>query len=71
MKVLGVALMILGGAVVVHGGLGSEDRQTLLQVSDVRTAATGHASVPASPVSGVIPLALGAAMLLRDNRRVG
>jgi hypothetical protein len=68
MRAVGVALMILGGTMVA-GGLAS-GRDTLLRTVDVRSAATGSSDVPASPIAGVIPFALGVGMILRDSRRV-
>ena len=69
MKLVGLALMILGIVSLVYGGIHYKDQKTVLEVGDFKATATEQKSIPISPVVGVIAVVGGIALLLIDKRR--
>jgi uncharacterized membrane protein YidH (DUF202 family) len=69
MKLIGIALMILGIVSLVYGGIHYKDQKTVLEVGDFKATATEQKTLPISPVVGVIALIGGVALLMIDKRR--
>ncbi|HYR69317.1 MAG TPA: DUF3185 domain-containing protein [Candidatus Dormibacteraeota bacterium] len=69
MKLIGIALMILGIVSLVYGGIHYKDQKTVLEVGDFKATATEQKTIPISPVVGVIALIGGVALLMIDRRR--
>jgi uncharacterized membrane protein YidH (DUF202 family) len=69
MKVLGVALAILGIIALVYGGIGYNRQKTILDVGGIKATTTEHKSIPIAPVAGAIMLIGGIALLVVPRTR--
>jgi uncharacterized membrane protein YidH (DUF202 family) len=70
MKTIAVALMILGIAALIYGGIGYNRTTTILDVGGVKATTTQHKTIPITPVVGVIALIGGIALLVIPRRRL-
>ena len=68
MKLLGMALVILGLVALVAGGLGYDRQRTVLEVGGLKATATEHTTIPYSPILGAIALIGGIALLVGVKR---
>jgi hypothetical protein len=71
MKIVGVALVILGIVALVYGGIGYNRQRTILDVGGIKATTTEHKSIPIAPIVGVIALIGGIALLVVPGKRVG
>ena len=69
MKLIGIALIILGIVSLVWGGIHYNDQKTVIQMGDFKATATEQKTIPISPIVGVIALIGGVALLMFDKRR--
>ena len=63
MKLLAVALVILGIIALFYGGLGFNRQTTILDVGGIKATATERKTIPIAPVAGAIALLGGIALL--------
>ena len=68
MKIVAVALVLLGLVAVLYGGMGYNKKTTILDVGGIKTTATEHKTLPIVPVAGVIAF-LGGVMLMATRKR--
>jgi hypothetical protein len=68
MNRIGVALVIVGIAVFVAGGIGYDRQKTVLEVGGLKATSTEHKTIPYWPVLGAISL-IGGIVLLAGARR--
>lgn len=64
MKIVGVALVILGIVALIYGGVGYNRQTTILDVGGIKATATEHKTIPIAPVAGVIALIGGIVLLV-------
>jgi hypothetical protein len=69
MKIVGVALVILGIVALVYGGIGYNRQTTILEVGGIKATATEHKTLPVAPVVGAIALIGGIALLVIPRMR--
>ena len=69
MKLIGIALVIIGIVSLVWGGIHYGDQKTVIQMGDFKATATEQKTIPISPILGVIALIGGIALLMADKRR--
>lgn len=69
MKILGVALVILGIVALAYGGIGYTHQTTILEVGGIKATATEHKNIPLAPVVGTIALIGGIALLVIPRGR--
>jgi hypothetical protein len=69
MKTLGFALLILGLAGVVFGGIEFDRQRTILQIGSMSASVTEHASSSVLPVAGVLLLGGGVVILLTTQKK--
>ena len=69
MRVLGIALVLLGIAVLIYGGIGYNRQRTIFKVGGLTATATEHKNIPISPILGAVALIGGAALLVVERRR--
>ena len=69
MKIIGVALVILGIVALVLGGIGYNRQTTILEVGGIKATATEHKTIPVAPVVGAIALIGGIALLVVPRLR--
>lgn len=62
-KVLAVALVVLGLVALVQGGFAFNRQTTVLDIGGIKATATDRRTVPIAPVAGAIAV-LGGVMLL-------
>jgi hypothetical protein len=68
MKIVGIALVILGIVALVAGGLGYDRQRTVLEVGGLKATATEHTTIPYSPIIGAIALVGGIVLLVGAKR---
>ena len=68
MKLLGIALVILGVVALIYGGIGYNRQTTVLDVGGIKATATEHKTIPIAPIVGVISLIGGVALLVVSKR---
>ncbi|MEK7753948.1 MAG: DUF3185 domain-containing protein [Acidobacteriota bacterium] len=69
MKILGVALVILGIVALVYGGIGYNRQRTILDVGGIKATTTEHKTIPIAPVAGAIALIGGIVLLVVPRSR--
>lgn len=70
MKLLAIGLIALGVVALAYGGITYQsDRDTLLEVGDVKVTAEEKKTIPLPPILGVIALVGGIALLISQQRR--
>lgn len=68
MRLLGIALVILGVVAVIYGGFGYNKQTTILDVGGIKATATEHKTIPIAPIVGVIAVIGGVALLMSSKR---
>ena len=69
MKIVGVALVMLGIAALFYGGIGYDRRTTILDVGGIKATATEHKTLPIAPAVGVVALVGGIVLLVVPRSR--
>jgi hypothetical protein len=69
MRMLAVALLIVGAIALIYGGFSYNRQQTILDVGSIHATETEHKTVPISPIAGGIAVACGVALLVVPRRR--
>ena len=70
MKLLGIALIVLGVIALVYGGITYNTREkTVLEMGDVKVSTTEKKTIPLPPILGVISLVGGIVLLISQQRR--
>lgn len=69
MKLIGVALVIVGIVALTFGVLGYTQDKTVVEVGGVKATATEHRTVPIASILGALSLVGGIALLVVDKRR--
>jgi len=65
---LGIALVILGIAALLYGGLGFDRQKTVLDVGGIKATATEHKTTPIVAIAGLVSLIAGAGLLITSKR---
>ena len=65
MRLLAVALVVLGFVALVQGGFGFNRQTTILDMGGVKAIATERRDIPMVPVVGAIALLAGVLMLVK------
>ena len=68
MRILAIALIVLGVVAMVYGGINYNSRKTVLDIGGIKATATEHKTLPLPPVAGAIALVAGVAMLVIPRR---
>jgi len=69
MKVVAVALVILGVIALFYGGFGYDRHATILDAGGIQATTTEHKTFPIAPLAGVLALIGGAALLVFPRLR--
>jgi hypothetical protein len=69
MKILAIALIVLGIVGLVYGGIGYNRQTTILDVGGIKATATEHKTIPIAPIAGGLALAGGIVLLMGSRRR--
>jgi len=70
MKVIGMALVVLGIIALVYGGIGYNRDRTILHMGPMSATVTEHKSVAIPAIVGVVSLVGGLALILVPRRRL-
>jgi uncharacterized membrane protein YidH (DUF202 family) len=68
MRLLGIALVVLGIVALIYGGIGYNKQTTILDVGGIKATATEHKQLPIAPIVGVIAIIGGVALLMASKR---
>jgi uncharacterized membrane protein HdeD (DUF308 family) len=68
-KLIGVALIVLGVIALVYQGITYTSKEKLFDVGPFKAEVTHEKTIPLSPVLGVVAVAGGIALLLFAGRR--
>ncbi|MHB8078449.1 MAG: DUF3185 domain-containing protein [Candidatus Krumholzibacteriia bacterium] len=69
MRILAIALLVLGTVALIYGGIGYNRERTVIDFGGIKATATEHKSLPLPPVAGAIALIAGVALLVVGKRR--
>lgn len=69
MKILGIALVMLGIVGLLYGGITYNSHKTVMEVGDLKIQATEKKSVPIPAVVGVCSIIAGVALVMASGRR--
>jgi len=69
MKILAIALIVLGIVGLVYGGIGYNRQTTILDVGGIKATATEHKTIPIAPIAGGLALAGGIVLLMGSRKR--
>jgi len=69
MKIIGIALIVLGVVGLVYGGISWTQRETVLDIGPVEVAREDREAIPVPPIAGAISLVAGVALVLAGGRR--
>lgn len=69
MKIISLALVIIGIVALVYGGISYNRERTILDVGGIRATTTEHNTTLLPPLVGLLALAGGVALLAVDKRR--
>ena len=70
MKVIGLALAIVGLIALVYGGISYSRQRTILDVGGIKATVTEHKNLPITPIAGALALLVGGALLMNGRRTV-
>jgi uncharacterized protein YjeT (DUF2065 family) len=70
MKMVGIALVVLGIAALFYGGIGYNRHTTILDVGGVKATTTEHKNIPIAPATGMIAVIGGIVLLVAPRRRL-
>ena len=68
MKILGIALIVLGLFGLTYGGITWTHRDTLVDLGPVEVTQNKHERLPLSPLAGGVCLIVGATILVAGKR---
>jgi len=68
-KLVGIALVVLGIVGLAVGVFGYDRQRTVLEVGGLKATATEHTTIPYSPILGAISLIGGIALLIGAKRQ--
>jgi hypothetical protein len=69
MKILAIALIVLGVVGLIYGGIGYNRQTTILDVGGIKATATEHKTIPIAPIAGGLALAGGVVLLMSSRKR--
>ena len=70
MKMLGIALVVLGIAALLFGGIGFNQQKTVFSMGGMNASVTEHKTLPIAPVAGVLALVGGVVLMAVASKRV-
>ena len=68
MRIVGLALVIIGFIALAYGGISYNRERTVIDLGPIQATATEHHNIPFSPIVGGL-LVLGGVFLLVTRRR--
>jgi len=69
MKMLGIALAILGVVALAYGGIGYNRQHTVLQMGSMSASVTEHHTLPIAPIAGIAAVLGGIALYVAGTRQ--
>jgi len=65
----GIALIVLGLAALVYGGITYTSRETVIDIGPLQATADREKTLPLPPVAGAVAVIGGIALLVAANRK--
>jgi hypothetical protein len=69
MKIVGIALIVLGLVALIYGGISYTRKETILDVGPIEATAERRETIPLPPVLGGLALAGGIILLIYGSRK--
>jgi hypothetical protein len=67
--IAGIALIVLGLAALVYGGITYTSRETVIDIGPIQATADREKTLPLPPVAGAVAVIGGIALLVAANRK--
>jgi uncharacterized membrane protein HdeD (DUF308 family) len=67
--IAGIALIVLGLAALVYGGITYTSRETVIDIGPLQATADREKTLPLPPVAGAVAVIGGIALLVAANRK--
>jgi len=67
--IAGIALIVLGLAALVYGGITYTSRETVIDIGPLHATADREKTLPLPPVAGAVAVIGGIALLVAANRK--
>jgi hypothetical protein len=68
-KLLGIALIVLGVIGLVYEGISYTTREKIIDIGPLKAEVTKRKTIPISPLAGVVAVGAGVVLLLVGGRR--
>ena len=69
MKLIGVLLIVLGLVALAVGGFSYTKQEKILDIGPIHATNEEHKTIPISPITGVVAVAAGIALVVVDTRK--
>lgn len=69
MRILSIALILIGVLGLVYGGITYNRQRTVLEIGDMKATTTERRTLPISPIFGATSLVAGVALLVLKRRK--
>jgi hypothetical protein len=69
MKIIGIALIILGVLALVYQGIQYTSREKILDIGPLKISANTKKNIPLPPIVGGLALVAGIVMIVLDRRK--
>ena len=69
MKILAIALIVLGVVGLAYGGINYTRKEKVLDIGPIEATAERHETIPLPPVLGGVMVAAGVVLLVTSSRR--
>jgi len=69
MRILGIALIVLGAVALIYGGVSYTKREKVIDVGPIEATVESKERVPLSPLAGGLAVVAGIALLATTRRK--
>ncbi len=69
MRILGIALIVLGAVALIYGGFSYTKREKVIDVGPIEATVESKERVPLSPLAGGLAVVAGIALLATTRRK--
>jgi hypothetical protein len=69
MKMLGIALIVLGLAALAYQGFTYTTRETVIDIGPIKATAEREKTIPLPPILGIVAVAGGVALMIAGSRK--
>ena len=69
MALAGIALIVLGVAALIYGGISYTSRETVIDIGPIHATADRQRTLPLPPIAGVLAVGAGVFLIVTTNRK--